>query len=765
MRFVAGSVLCVLLCACSGGGTNDSSELEALIGAQSPGDVAPVGGLSLVAAASSAPADGLSRTEIRAVVVNVPGAPLAGAEVAFTTAFGGFVEAAGAVSVSATTDASGTARVFLQAPDRPALTLVTAVIGGFAAEVEVRFVPGPAAPDQSSLTVNPAAIPADGVSETTVSVRLADANGNGVADGTSVQLVATAGTVISANPAPTASGRVEFTLRAPRTQGTADLTVAEVPGIGASITFGALSSGEPAGIRLSVASPEIAVQGVGQVEETQFTVQVVDASGDPIDERAYGDELLDNLRVGFATRPRGGEYITGVNGAGEVLRASGNDSIDVRTQGGGATLNLHSGRLPGAVELFVEVLVDSAGSPLTDDRVWASLPLAAIASGPPHSIVLTYPVQDAIEPDDGVYRLMGKAIVNDRWGNPVPDGTAIYLGVLDSVIASGQASVSGSTLDAADDFVGGTNFFVSYPQVVGGSVFAYPVGMEPPVLWNGIAFRNDDELPLGGSVARNDRPPRVVQQDDRVLLFDQVADVDKSRFVAEEPEEGTSLEVQTPYSPQASLEPKKYVAGASLLGAHILGTTERGNCAATTSGVTLTREGYADVILDYPANFRTLNVGCGVVPLIDTRHAPFGSAEVLVIAESAGEPGREPEDRDRAVAVSQDFCFGPLAGFDLEASPGNLSSPGVWDVGVYVEDGADVPVAFTPVGGAVEIGDVPEGGTLSILVGSCWTDEGATCVSRVSIDVGPSPVPGEYSATIHYEAGDGATTVGVKFTR
>jgi hypothetical protein len=193
----------------------------------------------------------------------------------------------------------------------------------------------------------------------------------------------------------------------------------------------------------------------------------------------------------------------------------------------------------------------------------------------------------------------------------------------------------------------------------------------------------------------------------------------------------------------------------------MLGTTERGNFATATFGVTLTREGLADVIFDYPANFRTLNVGCGVVPLIDTRHPPFGSAEVLVVAESAGDPGRAPGDPDRAVAVSQDFCFSPLAGFELEASPSSLAGSGF--VRVYVEDGADVPVAFEPVSASVELGDAPEGGSFSVVATPCWTDESATCLSEVTI-LGATQ-PGEYTATIHYEAGDGATEVSLKFVR
>jgi hypothetical protein len=718
--FCLGVLVSMLAAPGCGGGGGGSDELEALVGDTNPpgsGEESPtpVGSLVLTTGADTIIADGSSTVLVRATVLSPGAQPIEGASVSFVTSSGGFQESDGANEAVQPSNAAGVAEAHLRSTTSPALAVITAQVGGFTREVEVRFVPGPADPAHSSLAANPAVIVADGLAETTVSASLADANGNPVADGTSMTLVATQGTIVSDNPAETHSGRVEFTLRAPTQQGTAQLSLQEVPGVAASVTFGVATSGEPAGIRLTVTDSEIAVRGVGQREEMQSTFQVVDAGGDPISEAGYADPAIDNLRITFATRPNGGEYLTGANAAGEVVTATGPEPLLIRTHAGSATVNLHSGTLPGSVELRAEFLVDADGSPL-DEPIAANLPLVAIAAGPPHSIVLTYPVKDAIEPNDGVYRLVGKTIVNDRYGNPVPDGTAIHLGVLDSIIAQGMASTS----------AGNTTL---------------------------TASPGDD---MGGTVIRNDEPPRGIQQGDRVLLSGQVSAADKSRFAAGPPSaDGLSIEVQTEYANDYAMA--DYVVGASLLGGHVLGTTDRGDFTTTTSGVSLTREGIADVIFDYPANVRTLNVGCPGVPAVDTRHEPLDSAQVLVVAESSAESGSP----DQAVTVSPDFCFSPLGGFTLAALPSALAGSGA--VFVVVRDGGDVRVAFTPVIASVEVNEAPEGAPFAVTATSCLTNEEGGCPSMVEI-LGDT-LPGKYQATVYYQAGDGQTEVTVQFTR
>ena len=117
----------------------------------------------------------------------------------------------------------------------------------------------------SIIVVQPSAIPANGTATAEVTVTLADDDGNPVADGTSVSLYTSLGTITSVNPAETASGRAVFTIRAPLSTGSATISLWDYPEItSATLAFGTVTSGEPASILIeSVSNTEIAVTGVG----------------------------------------------------------------------------------------------------------------------------------------------------------------------------------------------------------------------------------------------------------------------------------------------------------------------------------------------------------------------------------------------------------------------------------------------------------------------------------------------------------------------
>ena len=178
-------------------------------------------------------------------------------------------------------------------------------------------------------------------------------------------------------------------------------------------------------------------------------------------------------------------------------------------------------------------------------------------------------------------------------------------------------------------------------------------------IFNSTVFRNDFK--------------RGIQADDRVLLQDDVAPQDKSRYVASKSTGGSSLEVQTSYS--ADYAGRNFIVGASLLGGHISGTTEKGNVATLTPGTSLTKDGLADIYVTYPANNNTINVGCGDVPGRDFRHLPRGSARVFTIAESSSTPGPldlDPQYRynNRATTIDEGrFCSPRFPGSASASSP------------------------------------------------------------------------------------------------
>ncbi|PLX87195.1 MAG: hypothetical protein C0618_07305 [Desulfuromonas sp.] len=406
------------------------------------------------------------------------------------------------------------------------------------------------------------------------------------------------------------------------------------------------SSGNPANILMEVSTHQISVAGVGQEEQANFKITIVDDAGVPIVEDAYADETLNNVRVSFITSPHGGEYIAGGQADGSVTSSSG--SILVRSADGIVPLNLQAGTLPGNVELQVEVLYDADGVALLSP-VTAKLPQVAISSGPPHTISLTSALLGSVENmvGMGVYRRQGTAMVTDRYGNNVPDGTIIYLGLIDSVIAEGTAtSIAGDTVTAAAG------------------------------AFDATITRNEIE--------------RGIQPNDRILLRGVPAQ-DKSRHVVSA--EDTQLISQSNYT-DPGYAAKDYLVGSSLLGSYISGTAVRGDISTFSPGSTVTRDGLADIYVTYPANVDTINVGCGVAPTLDDRHPPLGSSKVIVVAASSD---------DSATTVDEgQFCFTPIAGFGLAASPAKLNGTGT--VLLEVVDGGDeIPVPYTFVSAYVTI--------------------------------------------------------------
>jgi len=517
---------------------------------------------------------------------------------------------------------------------------------------------------------------------TDFSFSLSDIYGNALVPGTTVLVETTAGTL---------SGTTEFEMPGSTNLGPiinfalgseSDPTVLNKPAAitvtvtsptdgnmgpgGGEVTFGAsglinvptdatgvtvegepVSSGDPANILFEVTADHIAVAGVGQIEQSTILIQVLDDSGNSIDEASYGDDTLNNLRVSFDSAPRGGEYISGANAAGDVVDTQSSGSIDVRTEGGSIALNLQSGTLPGAVEIKVEALVNADGVALTSP-VTATSPKVVIASGPPHTIVLTSALTGSIQnlAGEGVYRRQGTAIVTDRYGNHVPDGTAIYLGLMDSIISQGTTTaVNGTTVSApAGDF-------------------------------NTTITRNEIE--------------RGIQSNDRIILRGVPAQ-DKNRHVVTSG--GGSLVVQTEYSDAYGA--KDYFIGASLLGGHISGTQIKGS-GVLSPGESLTADGLADVFVTYPANVNTINLGCGSVPAFDNRHLPVSSAKSIVVAASSD---------DSAITVDEgQFCFSPIAGYTLSIIP-EVPASSSTDRGLTLIDGGDeIPVPFQPLSSFVAV--------------------------------------------------------------
>lgn len=597
-----------------------------------------VGGTSLVA-------NGSSKTQLDAVALDTNGNGYPNVPITFGASVGTLVDSAGTgITGAVSTDANGVATVFLKSTTSPGVSLVTATTGGFNAGTEVNFVPGPAATAKSTIVAEPNAIPSDGVATTTVTVSLIDANDNPVQDGTSVTLISSAGTIISPNPTVTQSGRAVFTLKSSYTANPAvSLSTPQLAGLTGSVVFGALSDGKPANILLSNSNSHLFVAGVGKTENTNVNVRIVDIDGADIPAETYN-----NLRVTWSTHPRGGEFMSGSNYAGASQRIDNNaNSMLVYAGQGGATLFFQAGTLPGVIEVLFEV-VDSTGTALSPP-VRATLPQLVISSGAPHTVVLTHPVTNSIENlGGGVYRRIGKGLVTDRYGNSVPDGTAIYLGLTDSILATGTTGTTTASSATLTDLS---------PRKTDGTLTSFT---SASLVRDGVA--------------------RFIQNNDRILLLNSEAN-DKSRHVSNRT--ATTLTANKNYvNTTGSLN---YIVAASLLGGFVQGVDAAGN---KVTGQAVTKDGVFTFYVTYPANSNSIMTGCISPASIDTRVDTAGSAQVHLVAASSD---------DRATTINGgEFCFAPIAGFTLTATPSILSGGGIASLKV-VDGGDEVPLPFIPV--------------------------------------------------------------------
>lgn len=623
-------------------------------------------------------ADGASFTLLRATILDINSVPVEGVSVSFSTSVGDFNSVGSAIrATSVTTDSNGLAELFLFSQTAVDTAQVKASVGGFNKTVLIDFVPGVADASNSSISSSPASLPADGSSTTTVTVILADAEGNRINDGINITLQTTAGVITSANPVPTSSGQVEFTLKSSSESDIAALSVKELSGLSGSVSFGSKSDNESANIILSAAQSNLSVAGVGQTENTSINISIVGVDGDPINETNWGAGV-NTARVSFKSRPNGGEFLSGVNASDTVVDTRATGSIEVVTINGSAQINLQAGTLPGVVEIQVEAL-DKDGNAYSNS-VSSILSQVSIASGPAHTLVFSFPVTNAIENLNdatpripGFYRKSGGLTVTDRYGSAVPDGTVINLGLTDSVIAwgtSGGVTASSATLTDL-----------------------------------GAVLSGDTATGFTAAMVTRNGADRFIQDNDRILAFNAQAE-DKLRFVAD-----TSLSTATSVTGQAGYTATasnlNYIVGASLLGASIAGYDESND--KLTNGLAITKDGLAQIRFTYPADINSIATGRNTD--LDTRVQPYNSGKVYLIAQASS---------SGATVINSSSDFSPIAGYTVTASIAKTSGSNTFFIGV--EDGGDqVSVPFT---GVSTLTFIDERGSFDACVNPIPTNQG-----------------------------------------
>ena len=673
---------------------------------------ATIGNMILAAPTSpSIVANGTTTTQLTATVTDSFGAPMNGVLVSFATTYGTIDTDITPQTKSISTDAAGKATVTLKSTTTVGTAYVTAVTGGFQGQQTVNFIPGNPVWKKadnttvvSTITPVDSSLPANGTATTAVNVVLKDINGNLVADGTSVRLVSTLGTITSANPAVTASGVATFTVKSSVAAGTATLSVTTVPGMTGSISFGTITTGEIASFEINATDTSLFVAGVGKDDNTSITIRVTDSDGMPIDESFWGND--NTVRLKLISYPGGGETLFGSSGQcsdfsgtteatcttgtwsiENVFMNSTTRTLDIRTSGGMAVVSLQAGTLPGIIE--IEATAIDSGT-LTTTSVKAALPQVSISSGPPHTLVI---LPSALPRTAGALTTRtGTVVVTDRFGNSVPDGTVLNLGLLDTAISYGSSgTTSGSNfIDLATTRPFNTSFVLGVYNI-----------------------------------------NRYIQTSDRVLILNTV-NSDKSRFISSV-DSGTQLTVNKPYN-VPTVGSLDYLIGAALTGGSVTGTS-------------VTTNGQAPFTVTYPKNFTMANGGAGYGCVAIPPETTAATEKVAIVVSSS-------DEATSSIAVG-DFCFSGGFPYTLTAVPTNIDygtiSPTAVDITLTLKNASGDPVPGVTIEEKQMIIEADE--PFIVLAGSCVTDADGTCTSTVDVTFGAAGPDNMYpKATITYGA-------------
>jgi len=314
-------------------------------------------------------------------------------------------------------------------------------------QIEVLFSGKP------QLSVTTATIDLENFTSETFSVNLADENGNPLAEGTTLSVVMehpeltlagdTLVTMGDRVTSGTGTTQFQFSLENPEgvnvTQDVSILVSVDGPNGSASelLEFDAPQQplGEPASIYLeSISETDLGVQSTGQKESSKLTFVVVDENGNPLKQ-----ENSTEVNFRFGDAPGGGESIT--------------DATVTTDANGRATATVISGTVSGTVQVVAE-FTQSDGVTVRSSK---PVQLTIHAGLPSQNHFTLKPSSRNIAFEEGGKHGVS-AYVGDKYGNEVPDGTAIYF-TTDGGFISGSAStvngVATTELTVANPFPAG----------------------------------------------------------------------------------------------------------------------------------------------------------------------------------------------------------------------------------------------------------------------------------------------------------------------
>jgi len=378
-----------------------------------------------------------SRTEITATVVDENNNPVSGVVVQFNAS-------AGTIQATAITDAAGVARAAYVAPPSPTgQVTINAQSGAASGSLILDILPGP--PAQVTVVANPLMVPADGRSQIAVTARVRDANGNPVADGTTVffsarsetninQTVPDAGTFLRDN-VPTLNGDAEVAFVAGTRPGVRARLVAQAFGTVFGQNFGPIpAETELPAIQTQFPLIQLGGQLIVTLSANEMSVSSSDDTNNPADRQPL---RISDPRDNFVTMTiqvvdgQGNPaplsvpvFVTATDGRVLFVHDGNADlgnTIITTDSTGRATVQVYASKTAGVVTIRAE-LRDAQNRPFAAQSVTIrqrpGIPAVVIVPAPQPNVIF---VPGAGTPTSTSVT----ARVFDAVGNTVEDGTLV----------------------------------------------------------------------------------------------------------------------------------------------------------------------------------------------------------------------------------------------------------------------------------------------------------------------------------------------------
>ncbi len=373
-----------------------------------PGPVTPgsIVGIRLTAGSNALVANGTSSTTITAALITTAGtAAPDGVTVNFITDKGRFSTDGAKVAAATTSGGSGGVAVpFISEPEVVGTATIVANVGGIAQSTQIALT-GAGAPATIILGADSTTISIFGT--TGITVQVLDDDGNPVADGTAVffntSLVGTGVTL-----SDTTVGGFASAIFSAGTQSGVATVMASSGAVSATVSI-TIASGPAGSLEFVSALPTlIGVKGSALPQKSTITFRVRDVNGNPV---------TDGTLVTFT-------LISGVSG-GETL-----EPAQAGTTAGLASTVLTSGTVSGPVRVQAKVTVGTVTLTSTSTNV-------SIAGGAPSG------AHFGVAPSfRNIAGLVTQGIIcpvatvaGDRFGNPVPQNTAVSFFTNGGVVA------------------------------------------------------------------------------------------------------------------------------------------------------------------------------------------------------------------------------------------------------------------------------------------------------------------------------------------